>query len=254
MLPFSPRGLERPRWRNCNEQACCWDHVRPCFWGVLMPWVRWPFTALRRRRMPAPTSRRAVAAPSEGCPEYSPKAVPMTFAVREGFDSNVFQTSANPISSFYTNWAAGLSTSLGGPRLQVQTSLGAGLTYYYTRPGEKLDFTGLLDLRVAYLGNAQTYPRARHLDGLPLAARPDHHRAGTASRSGDYSTPRPRSWPTTSGRRGSRRSRVTTFRPSSTRRRRLMTNWVTSPRRSRSRFAGSGNRRPLWSANIGSIR
>ncbi|HET7239146.1 MAG TPA: hypothetical protein VFI76_08960, partial [Terrimicrobiaceae bacterium] len=50
-----------------------------------------------------------------------------------------------------TNWAAGLSTRLGGPRLRVQGSLGAGLTYYYTRPGEKVDFTGLLDLRIAYL-------------------------------------------------------------------------------------------------------
>jgi hypothetical protein len=89
--------------------------------------------------------------PVEGWGVFARKPFRMTFAVREGFDSNVFQTSANPISSFYTNWAAGLSTSLGGPRLQVQTSLGAGLTYYYTRPGEKLDFTGLLDLRVAYL-------------------------------------------------------------------------------------------------------
>jgi len=75
----------------------------------------------------------------------------MTFAVREGFDSNVFQTKDNPDSSFYTNWAAGLNYSAGNSRLQLQTSLGAGLTYYYARPGDKLDFNGLFDLNATYL-------------------------------------------------------------------------------------------------------
>ncbi|MGA7216111.1 MAG: hypothetical protein WBX20_18050 [Terrimicrobiaceae bacterium] len=75
----------------------------------------------------------------------------MTFAVREGFDSNVFQTRDNPDSSFYTNWAAGLNYSAGNSRFQLQTSLGAGLTCYYTRPGDKLDFNGLFDLNATYL-------------------------------------------------------------------------------------------------------
>jgi hypothetical protein len=35
--------------------------------------------------------------------------------------------------------------------LHLQTSLGAGVTYYYTRPGDKVDFTGLFDLRVTFL-------------------------------------------------------------------------------------------------------
>jgi hypothetical protein len=75
----------------------------------------------------------------------------MTFAVREGFDSNVFQTKDNPDSSFYTNWAAGLNYSAGNSRFHLQTSLGAGLTYYYARPGDKLDFNGLFDLNATYL-------------------------------------------------------------------------------------------------------
>lgn len=82
---------------------------------------------------------------------FAKKPFKMTFAVREGFDSNVFQTRDDPVSSFYTNWAAGLNYGIGDPRLQVQSSLGAGLTYYYTRPGEKVDFSGLFDVRVNYL-------------------------------------------------------------------------------------------------------
>jgi hypothetical protein len=93
----------------------------------------------------------AGSGPSQGVGVFARKPFRMNFAVREGFDSNVFQTSENPVGSFYTTWAAGLNYATGTPRLQVETSLGAGLTYYYTRPGEKVDGTGLFDLRITYL-------------------------------------------------------------------------------------------------------
>lgn len=88
---------------------------------------------------------------SQGFGVFARKPFKMTLAVREGFDSNVFQTREDPQSSFYTNWAAGLNYRMGTPRLQLQTSLGAGVTFYYTRPGDKADFSGLFDLRVTFL-------------------------------------------------------------------------------------------------------
>ena len=89
--------------------------------------------------------------PSAGLGIFARKPFKTILAVREGFDSNVFQTKDNPRSSFYTNWAAGLNRKIGNPRLKLQTGLGGGLTYYYTRPGDKLDFDGLFDLRATYL-------------------------------------------------------------------------------------------------------
>lgn len=73
-----------------------------------------------------------------------------TFAVREGFDDNLFTTRTNKDSSFYTNVAAGVSYDFGGPRLKLNADLGGGVTYYYTRPGEKVDFNGSLSLGAIY--------------------------------------------------------------------------------------------------------
>ena len=87
----------------------------------------------------------------QGSGGFAKRPFRMSFAIREGFDSNVFQTRDDPVSSFYTNWAAGLNYNIGNSRLRMETRLGAGLTYYYTRPGEKVDFSGLFDMRVSYL-------------------------------------------------------------------------------------------------------
>jgi Putative beta-barrel porin 2 len=139
---------------------------------------------------PPPSDARTDFDPEEAEASQEPgvfarKPFRMTLAVREGFDSNVFQTSDDPVESFYTNWAAGLHYRTGTPRLQVQTSLGAGLTYYYTRPGEKLDFTGLCDLRVIYL----VTPRLTlALDSsTAFLSQPDQTIVGASSQeNGDY--------------------------------------------------------------------
>ncbi len=75
----------------------------------------------------------------------------MNFAVREGYDSNVFTTRTNPESSFYTNFAAGMNYNFGSSRLRLASSLGGGITYYYTRPGDKIDWTGNFALSATYL-------------------------------------------------------------------------------------------------------
>jgi hypothetical protein len=123
--------------------------------------------------------------PSQGAGLFAERPFRITLAVREGFDSNVFQTRDDPVSSFYTNWAAGLNHEIGNPRLQVRTSLGAGLTYYYTRPGEKVDFSGLFDLRVTYLAT----PRLTlALDtSTAYLSQPDQTIVGgTSQQNGDY--------------------------------------------------------------------
>ncbi len=88
---------------------------------------------------------------SPGWGIFSRKPFVLTLAVRQGWDSNVFTTSDDPISSWYTNWAAGIAYAFGGSRLQFNANLGGGITYYYQRPGDKVDFNGVLGLNATYL-------------------------------------------------------------------------------------------------------
>jgi len=74
-----------------------------------------------------------------------------TASIREGYDDNLFTTRTDKDASFYTNWAAGVAYQFGSPRLQLNASLGGGVTYYYTRPGDKVDFNGQFALSATYL-------------------------------------------------------------------------------------------------------
>lgn len=82
---------------------------------------------------------------------FSQKPFTLTGAVREGFDDNVFTTRTNKTQSWYTNFAAGLRYDFGSPRLQLTANLGGGLTYYYTRPGDRTDLNGELGIAATYL-------------------------------------------------------------------------------------------------------
>ncbi len=76
--------------------------------------------------------------------------VKFTAAFREGYDDNLFTTRVDKSASFYSNLAAGAFYEFGGPRFQFSTSLGAGATYYYTRPGKKMDYNGQFSLSAVY--------------------------------------------------------------------------------------------------------
>jgi hypothetical protein len=82
---------------------------------------------------------------------FARKPFVLTLSVRQGYDSNVFTTSDDPVDSWYTNYAAGIAYAFGGSRLQLSANLGGGITYYYQRPGEKVDFNGVLGLSATYL-------------------------------------------------------------------------------------------------------
>lgn len=116
---------------------------------------------------------------------FAQKPFKLSLAVREGFDSNVFTTHTDPISSFYTNISGGIDYSFGSPRLQLGASLDGGFTYYYSRPGDKTDLNGSFGLRAIY----KATPRLTLSINTQTAylAQPDISIVGSTNRqNGDY--------------------------------------------------------------------
>lgn len=108
-----------------------------------------------------------------------------TFSVREGWDSNVFTTRTNPQSSFYTNFAAGVSYDFGSPRFQLSSSLGGGLTYYYNRGDDPIDWNGALNLAMTYLATPRLTLTAS--TNTAYLSQPDLSIIGSTDREdGDY--------------------------------------------------------------------
>lgn len=106
-------------------------------------------------------------------------------SLRHGYDSNVYTTNVDPIGSFNTNGALGILYKFGSPRLQLELDVTGGATYYYTRPGDKIDYS--FDL----LGAAtfQASPRLFFTLNVRVAylSQPDFLIPGTdAQRTGDY--------------------------------------------------------------------
>lgn len=108
-----------------------------------------------------------------------------SFSVREGYDDNLFTTRTNTSKSFYTNWAAGVDYQFGSPRLQLTASLGGGVTYYYTRPGDKIDFNGQFSFNAIYLATPRLTISASST--IAYMAQPDTNLMGSSNRvNGDY--------------------------------------------------------------------
>ena len=101
-----------------------------------------------------------------------------SFAVYEGYNSNVNTAQDNGVSSMYTMVSAGVGYEFGTSRLKLNTSLSAGLTFYYNNEG--LDNNGL-------------FPTVNFVLGANYAATPrlDLSFATTTSllSAGNYSTP-----------------------------------------------------------------
>jgi len=122
---------------------------------------------------------------AQGLGLFSKLPFKMNFALREGYDSNVFTDNSNPKSSFYTNFGAGLQYNFGSPRLQLSANLGGGVTWYYTRPGDKIDLNGLFALNAVY----RATPRLTLTLGTSTSylSQPDNTIAGGTNRqNGDY--------------------------------------------------------------------
>jgi hypothetical protein len=107
------------------------------------------------------------------------------FAFREGYDDNLFTTETNRYGSFYSNFAGGVEYTAENSRLQLKAAINGGVTYYYTRPGDKFDYTGGLNLSGIY----QLTPRLTISFSTNTAylAQPDLTIAGGTNRqNGDY--------------------------------------------------------------------
>ncbi|CAN5657263.1 hypothetical protein BH09VER1_BH09VER1_00050 [soil metagenome] len=116
---------------------------------------------------------------------FAQRPFKLSLAVREGFDSNVFTTKNDPISSFYTNVSGGIDYSFGSPRLQLGSNLNGGVTYYYNRPGDKIDLNGTFSTRAIY----KATPRLTLALNTQTAylAQPDISIVGSTNRqNGDY--------------------------------------------------------------------
>jgi len=125
------------------------------------------------------------AALEGGGPQIGKLPFVYNFAVREGYDDNLFTTKTDKSASFYTNIAAGIQYTADNPRLRLVTGLNGGITYYYTRPGNKNDYTGAWTLDSTY----QLTPRLILTLSTNTAylAQPDLTIAGGTNRqNGDY--------------------------------------------------------------------
>lgn len=72
-------------------------------------------------------------------------------SVRGGYDSNTLTTSLDPQGSLYANGSIGIAYQFGGPRLQLETDLTGGVTYYFSRPGRKQDYSLDFTTKATYL-------------------------------------------------------------------------------------------------------
>lgn len=132
-----------------------------------------------------PTPTEIVTQDEDGGPTFTKLPFLVNVSVREGFDDNVFASHNNRISSFFTNIGAGLSYDLVTPQFKLSTVAGGGMTYYYSRPGEKVDLTGNLGLTAKYLATPRLeFDLASY---TAYISQPDQNIEGTApGRDGDY--------------------------------------------------------------------
>lgn len=137
--------------------------------------------------VPVDDNAAALEVPAEQISEGIFEDKPFTFslAVREGYDDNLFTTETNRSESFYTNMAGGVNYTAESSRLQLTAALNGGVTYYYSRPGNKFDYTGALNIQGSYkLSQRLTLNFSTNTAYL---AQPDLEVAGTSARNnGDY--------------------------------------------------------------------
>lgn len=81
---------------------------------------------------------------------FSKRPYRISLAIFEGYNSNVNTQQDNGVASMYTQISGGISYDFGTPRLELNTSLTAGLTYYYNQNG--LDNDGLFPTGYLVIG------------------------------------------------------------------------------------------------------
>jgi Putative beta-barrel porin 2 len=80
----------------------------------------------------------------------------ITVAVQEGYDDNIFTRGNLQQGSAFTDGSLGLEYAFGSARTQISARAGAGLVYYYDRPGSSgPDYNGFFELGLTHKFSAR---------------------------------------------------------------------------------------------------
>lgn len=107
-------------------------------------------------------------------------------SIRSGYDDNTLNTTNNRAGSAFTNESVSLSYDFGSPRTQIDLRTGAGIAYYFDRPGDTdYDVNALFGVTVAHKVSARFNLNASVY--ATYQAEPDFTlNAGLNRRSGNY--------------------------------------------------------------------
>ena len=103
--------------------------------------------------LPAADDAGSVAGspPDLGTGNFARSPFRVSASVREGYDDNVYTTSATPVASFFTNGNVVIGYKFGNARTRLDVEGSAGVTYYYNRPfGQKYDVHSGLTLTASH--------------------------------------------------------------------------------------------------------
>ena len=127
--------------------------------------------------------------PDIGEGRFAQRPFRFSFAVYEGYNSNVNGTSTDPVESLYTSIAAGVAYDFGSSRLRLSASLDAALAFYYNN--ERLQNDGIYP--TITLGVGADYKATPKLDlsfvtSTSLLSQPDFAGGGggPSNYAGDY--------------------------------------------------------------------
>lgn len=77
----------------------------------------------------------------------------VSVSARGGYDDNIFTSSTAKQESWFTNAGIALTYDFGSPRTQLSLGMGAGVTYYFDRPGDDIDENVYLSLSLTHKAN-----------------------------------------------------------------------------------------------------
>jgi hypothetical protein len=134
--------------------------------------------------MPTESSSKSVV--DVGTGNFSQFPFHVSVSLRGGYDDNTLSTTFNRHGSWFTNASVGLTYDFGSPRTQLRLQTGAGVSYYFDRPGST-DY----DVN-AYLGLSATHKASARLTFAASVyatyqVEPDFNfNAGTNRNNGNY--------------------------------------------------------------------
>ena len=101
-------------------------------------------------QMPQESSDEAADEKGESGGFFSDFPIKFSSTLRMGYDTNIFYTKIDPIASLYTSLGGAMDYEFGGKRLKFDVGLSGGISYYYSRPGDKQEYNGSFSFNLEY--------------------------------------------------------------------------------------------------------